>query len=180
MKKKTLPKQSYGPYISARFGGGDPCAGGCGGVSVPRSIYCAECRDIAKNDVKDVPPPMTDHDTDVVTEVLAEQMRGETTIQERIEEEGTRECGLCGRPALPWRLYCSPRCRGRAPRVGPATFELDGIEDSLAGHARRQGLGVATVWKRVNRGMDPIEALTTPVDERPLHERRSYYEKIAS
>lgn len=176
MKKtnqRKLPKKSYD---SARFGGGDPCAGGCGGVSVPRSIYCAECRD----DTKEVPPPMTDHDLDVVTEVLAEQMRGETAIQDRIAEEGTRECGLCGRPALPWRLYCSPRCRGRAPRVGPATFELDGIEDSLMGHARRLGLSVWTAWKRVNRGMDPIEALTTPIDERPLHERRSYYEKIAS
>lgn len=162
------PKRTYD---KARFGGGDPCAGGCGHVSVPRSIYCAECRDIAKYDIKDVPPPPTEHDLDVMTEVLAEQMRGETEIQDRIAEEGTRPCGLCGRPSLPWRLYCSPGCRGRAPRLGGSTFELDGIEDSFMGHARRLGFKYQTAFKRLERGMDPIEALTTPLDERPITER---------
>lgn len=168
---RNLPKKKY---ARARFGGGDPCAGGCGSLSVPRSIYCEEC----KNDVE-VPPPLTDHDLDIVTEVLEEKMRGETAIQEKIAEEGTGECGLCGRPTLPWRLYCSPRCRGRAGR-GPSTFELDGVEDSFVGHARRLGFDKRTALKRLARGMDPIEALRTPIDERPLHERRSFYEQIAS
>lgn len=170
MMKNQQPSKKK--YISARFGGGDICAGGCGRVSVPRSIYCAECRD----DIIEVSPPMTDHDIDVVVEVLEEQMRGETAIQDRIAEMGgVRKCGFCGRPSLPWRLYCSPKCRGRAARLGPVTFELHGVEDSLVGHARRVGLNLWTVWKRVNRGMDPIEALTTPVDRRPLHERQKRY-----
>lgn len=160
---KRSPKRIYD---TARYGGGDPCAGGCGDVSVPRSIYCQECKDAPK-----VPPPHTTHDLDVMTEVLAEQMRGETVIQDRIAEEGTRECGLCGRPALPWRLYCCPTCRGRAARLGPATFELDGVEDSFMGHARRLGFKYQTAFKRLKRGMDPLEALTTPLDDRPITER---------
>jgi hypothetical protein len=158
-------------YEKARFGGGDPCAGGCGRLSVPRSIYCEECRDIAKHDIRDVPPPQTEHDLDVVTEVLEEQMRGGTSIQDRIVEEGTGECGLCRRPTLPWRIYCSPGCRGRAARLGPALFELDGVMDSLAGHSRRCGFKKDTICQRVSRGMDPIEALTTPLDERSITER---------
>ena len=155
-------------YDLARFGGGDPCAGGCGRVSVSRSIYCQTCKD----DVEEVPPPQTDLDLEIHTEVLEEQMRDETSIQDRIEEYGTRECGICGRPSLPWRLYCSPTCRGRAARLGPATFELDGVTDSLMGHARRLGINDSTVRKRMRKaGMTPVEALTTPLDERPLFER---------
>jgi len=162
---KRLPKKIYKPE---RFDGGDPCAGGCGRTSVPRSVYCQECKDVSV----DTPPPETDYDLDVLTEVLEEQMRGETSIQKRLAEQGTRPCGLCGRPSLSWRLYCSPTCRGKAARLGPVMFELDGVMDSAAGHANRRGIKYMTVFKRVSRGMDILEALTKPVDERPLFERR--------
>lgn len=39
-------------------------------------------------------------------------------------------------------------------------IKLNGIEDTLTGHARRQGLSVHTVRGRIARGMTPIEALS--------------------
>jgi len=115
---------------------------------------------------------VVERDLDIHIEVMEEQFRGEHRWQDRIEEEGTHPCGLCERPALPGRIYCSPRCRGRAPRIGGQVFLLDGIEASLVEHARRLGLKKDTVIKRVSRGVDPIEALMTPLDDRPLWERR--------
>jgi hypothetical protein len=168
LEMSRYPKKKYEPAWPGVSG--DPCAGACGGLSIPRSIYCQECKD----DQEDVAPPETEHELDIYTEVLAEKMRGETTIKDKLEEQGPRPCGLCGRPSLPWRLYCSPRCRGRAARLGPATFELDGVVDSLLGHARRIGIDDSTVRKRMRKlGMTPKEALTIPVDERPLFERRT-------
>lgn len=152
----------------SKFGGGDPCASGCGRLTTPQALFCEECQQSSKE-----APPETDFDLDIYTEVLEEQMRGENFIQKKLEEMGTRPCGLCGRPSLPWRVYCSPSCHGRAPRVGPATFELHGIVDSLNGHAKRIGINKRTVRLRIqNLGMDPIEALITPVDKRPLIQRR--------
>jgi len=152
-----------------RFGERDACSGACGRARLPGGPYCAECRDAKK-----IEPPYVERDLDLHIEVMEERVRGERRWRDRIEKEGTHPCGLCGRPALPGRLYCSPRCRGCAPRVGGAIFVLDGIEASMVQHARRLGLKKDTVIKRVSRGMDPLEALTTPIDERPLWERRSY------
>lgn len=134
---------------------------------MPGNLLCAECRE-----AEEVEPPVVERDLDIYIEVMEERLRGEHRWQDRIEEEGTHPCGLCERPALPGRLYCSTRCRGRVPRVGGRTFLLDGIEASMAEHARRFGLKQDTVFKRVSRGVDPIEALTSPIDVRPLWKRR--------
>jgi hypothetical protein len=115
---------------------------------------------------------VVERDLDIHTEVMEERLRGGRHWQDRIEKEGTHPCGLCGRPALPGRLYCSPSCRGRAPRVGGGLLLFDGVEASLVEHARRLGLDKSTVLKRVSRGMDPAEALTAAIDERPLWKRR--------
>jgi hypothetical protein len=146
------------------FGGGDPCAGGCGGVSIPGSIYCEQC----KNDEKIKPPRFEyEHDLEIYTEVLEEQMRDETVIQDRLAERGAGVCGVCGRPSLPWRIYCSSVCRGVAASSRAAQFELDGVMDSLMGHARRLGIDDSTVRKRMRvAGMDPIQALVMPVDKK--------------
>jgi len=127
-------------------------------VRLADCLYCAECRE-----AQEVKSPYTERELDMHIEVMEERLQGGTKWRDRIREKGTHTCGLCGRPALPGRLYCSPRCRGTAPRVGGVQFELDGIKASFLGHARRRGIKDKTVLLRVARGMDPIKALTTPL-----------------
>lgn len=153
---------------------GELCAGGCGKHTGFRKIYCEEC---AKHKV--VSPPETDYELDIHTEVLEEQIHGKNKIQKRLAERGPGVCGACGRPCLPWKVYCSDACHGRAPRLGPATFELDGIVDSLLGHAARLGINEVTVRKRMRKhGMGPIEALTKPVDLK-MSRRKKKLEKAS-
>lgn len=50
-------------------------------------------------------------------------------------------------------------------------LELDGKLDTVAGHAKRIGISVKTVYNRKYRGIDWITALTMPVTAPKLHNR---------
>lgn len=144
-------------HVVHRFSERDMCAGGCGRVRAADTIYCAECRN-----AEEVKSPFVERDLDVHIELMEERFQGGTKWKDRLEEKGTHCCKLCGHPALPGRIYCSPRCRGAAPRVGGAKIKLDGIKASFLEHARRLGIADRTALLRVSRGMNPIEALRRP------------------
>lgn len=50
-------------------------------------------------------------------------------------------------------------------------LELDGIMDTVAGHARRVGISRCTVYNRHARGIDWVTALTMPVKSPRPHSR---------
>ena len=168
---QNLPVRKIHIRDGMRYGGGDPCARGCGGVSTPSSIYCESCLAALYENHKITVPP-SEHELDVVTEVLKEQIRGENKIQKALAEKGPGKCHLCGRPSLPWRIYCSPQCRGRNPRIKKTEVEIDGVMDTFLGHARRRGICDNTYSTRIRRGMDPIEALNKPVQFRGPNKKK--------
>lgn len=148
-------------HVIDRFGEHDMCAGGCGRVREAQTVYCAECRDVEL-----VKSPYVERDLDIHIELMEERLKGKTRWKDRLGKEGTHPCRFCGRPALPGRIYCSPRCRGASRKIGGVQVVLDGVKDSLVGHARRRGIKDTTYLMRVFRGHDPIEALKKKV--RPL------------
>jgi len=133
-------------------------------------MYCEKCHDIRLHNRKATDLPPTEHELEVTTEVLAEQIRGETAIQDRIARLGTGECVVCGRPTIPGRLCCSPQCRGCVARKSGIPFEHNGVVDCLRGHLKRSGISVKTYEKRVQRGLTIAQALTIP-----LHDRKALW-----
>lgn len=137
-----------------------PCADpGCGKLARPGGIYCADRRLSAE------PVPQDDGDLDIHVLTLRERLADGGPWLRRIARYGTHPCGLCGRQALPGRLYCSPGCRRAVRRQGPAEVELDGVAAPLLEHARRRGLNPSTVYRRLQLGLSPEEALMRPVDQ---------------
>lgn len=136
-----------------------PCADpGCGLLARAGGIYCGRCG--PPNELT----PQDDSDLDIHVLTLRERLADGGPLLRRIARYGTHDCALCQRQALPGRLYCSPSCRREARRSGPAQVELDGVAAPLLDHARRLGLNPSTVYRRLQLGLSPIEALTRPVD----------------
>lgn len=148
-----------------------PCAIlGCGDQAEPGCIYCQECRDRAAEPLNDKEARLLQERDDVDVVLLRERLAGKGPMMRRLKRQGTHPCGLCGRPSLPGRQYCSERCRTRARAGERSQVELDGTVATLLEHAARIGLGRSTVYKRLKLGMTPVEALTRPID---LEMRRS-------
>jgi len=130
---------------------------GCGETAEPGAIYCAECRGRAIERLE------ADSELDVEILIFQEVLEG-GPVTRRLERQGTHPCGLCGRPAVPGRQYCSDRCRTRARAGERGQVKLNGMVATFLEHAARRGLGRSTVYKRLKLGLTPLEALTRPVD----------------
>lgn len=136
-----------------------PCADpGCGLIARPDGIYCGQCGP------PDELTPQDDSDLDIHVLTLKERLAEKGPLLRRIARYGTHPCHLCERQALPGRLYCSPGCRREAWRGKAVQVELDGVTAPLLAHARTRGLNPSTVYRRLQLGLTPIEALTKPVD----------------
>lgn len=137
---------------------------GCGAMARPGSIYCGEC------DGRTERVPQDDSDLDVHHLTLRERLFERGKLLRRIDRYGTGPCVSCGRPSLPGRQYCSSGCRTRGRR---GTFVIGGKEATLLEHARLFGLNPSTVYRRLQLGMTPIEAITKPIDEMMSSRARS-------
>lgn len=128
----------------------------------PGSIYCPECQKRSSEALR-APGEAGELDLDVVT--LPGKAGQERAVLRRLERVGTHPCGLCGRPALPGRQYCSEGCRTRARAGERSQVELNGTVTTLLEHADRLGMPWSTIYTRLRRGLTPEQALTRPVDE---------------
>jgi hypothetical protein len=135
-------------------------------MALPGGIYCGACDG---EDVQHV--AQDDEDLDIHRLTLRERLAEGGRLLRRIERYGIRPCVTCGRPSVPGRQYCSSGCR--ADRKHPGIFEVGGQRATLLQHARRFGLNPSTVYRRLQLGMSPIEALTKPIDETMAGRSRS-------
>ena len=109
-----------------------------------------------------------------------------TTTEQKIIRElyptgGTRAVILAGVDRSPKsihehaRLY-GIRCffRGKPPNKIGGPLTLNGVLDTVGGHARRRGLKVSTVYHRIARlGWPQRKALTTPTGKYDMTKRRA-------
>ena len=147
---KQGPSRIFAPTLCA-----DPA---CGRIARAGGIYCGRC---GGSVVDEVCADGADAELGVV--LLRERLqpkRQQKYVTRRLERQRPAPCLVCGHDSVPGRLYCSPHCR----RQGH-TIELDGVTGTVLEHAKRRGLAPSTVYRRLQLGRTPLEALTEPIDE---------------
>jgi len=130
----------------------------------PDCIYCKECQERAQEPLGNSLDLST---LDVEVLPLRELPKEEGPVLQSLKRYGTRACGLCGKPALIGRQYCSEECRKRAREGKGQLVEVDGIVATVPEHA--------TLYTRLQSGKSFVEALSTPID--PEMRRRRLCQK---